>query len=85
MSEHPWIQENLAAYLAGGLDATETSRLEQHVAGCKRACWKKLGMSINRCAVRGLGEPGRRPRHRTLQNQARRWPHVLRYALRTAA
>jgi glycine cleavage system regulatory protein/predicted anti-sigma-YlaC factor YlaD len=34
MAKHAWIQENLAAYLAGGLDAEEASRLEDHVAAC---------------------------------------------------
>src|SRR3954452_22190549 len=34
MAKHAWIQENLAAYLAGGLDADETARLEDNVSGC---------------------------------------------------
>lgn len=34
MSEHLWTQENLAAYVADGLDATQRERLERHVAEC---------------------------------------------------
>ncbi len=34
MSKHAWIQENLAAFIAGGLDAEEAERLETHVASC---------------------------------------------------
>jgi hypothetical protein len=40
MSDHVWAQENIAAYLAGGLDPNEGERLEQHAAqcaGCARA------------------------------------------------
>jgi hypothetical protein len=34
MSDHTWILENLAAYLAGGLGPAERERLEQHTAEC---------------------------------------------------
>jgi hypothetical protein len=34
MSDHAWILENLAAYLAGGLEPAERERLEQHTADC---------------------------------------------------
>src|SRR5438132_13358424 len=34
MSEHVWTQENLAAHIAGGLDAAERERLQRHVAEC---------------------------------------------------
>jgi len=34
MSKHTWAQENVAAYVAGGLDAGERERLEQHAAEC---------------------------------------------------
>ena len=34
MFDHTWIQENLAAYLAGGLEPAERERLEQHTAEC---------------------------------------------------
>jgi hypothetical protein len=34
MSDHVWAQENIAAYVAGGLDASEGERLEKHVAEC---------------------------------------------------
>src|SRR4051812_1385268 len=34
MSEHVWAQENSAAYVAGGLDAAEGERLENHLAEC---------------------------------------------------
>src|SRR5579885_2238673 len=34
MSDHAWILENLATYLAGGLEPAERERLEQHTANC---------------------------------------------------
>ena len=34
MSEHIWCQENIAAYVAGGLDVTEGERLEEHLSDC---------------------------------------------------
>src|SRR4051794_10212380 len=34
MSEHVWIHDNLAAYIADGLDAGERERVEQHLAEC---------------------------------------------------
>ena len=34
MSEHAWTQDNLAAHVAGGLDAAERERLERHLADC---------------------------------------------------
>jgi hypothetical protein len=35
MSEHAWVHENLAAYVAGGLDAGEGERVEAHAAACE--------------------------------------------------
>ncbi len=34
MSEHVWTQENIGAYLAGGLEPAEGERLEKHAAEC---------------------------------------------------
>jgi hypothetical protein len=34
MSDHAWTQENLAAFVAGGLEAAEDERLERHAAEC---------------------------------------------------
>lgn len=34
MSEHVWFEENLAAYLAGGLEPPEVDRLEHHAGEC---------------------------------------------------
>ena len=34
MSEHAWVQEQVAVYLAGGLDAQEAERFETHVRDC---------------------------------------------------
>ena len=34
MSEHAWTLENLAAYVAGGLEPAERERLERHAAEC---------------------------------------------------
>jgi hypothetical protein len=34
MSEHMWVHENLASYVADGLDSAERDRLERHIAEC---------------------------------------------------
>jgi hypothetical protein len=34
MSVHAWVRKNLAAYVAGGLNAASRGRLERHAAGC---------------------------------------------------
>src|SRR5437016_2400430 len=34
MTDHAWTEENLDAYLAGGLTAQERADLERHVADC---------------------------------------------------
>ena len=34
MSDHAWVAENVASYVAGGLDAEERELLDEHVAGC---------------------------------------------------
>src|SRR5262245_22300409 len=34
MTEHAWTQENIAAYIAGGLSALEAERLETHARDC---------------------------------------------------
>jgi hypothetical protein len=34
MTDHDYVQEHVAAYLAGGLDAAETERFEAHVRDC---------------------------------------------------
>lgn len=41
MSEHAWVQEHVAAYLASGLDAQEAERLEAHARDCP-ACGTAL-------------------------------------------
>ncbi|HEY1187385.1 MAG TPA: DUF4349 domain-containing protein, partial [Gemmata sp.] len=41
MSDHAWVQEHVAAYLAGGLDAQEAERLETHTRDCP-ACAEAL-------------------------------------------
>ncbi len=41
MSEHAWVSENLAAYVAGGLEAAEAERVEAHAAECQ-ACAAEL-------------------------------------------
>ncbi len=35
MSEHAWVLENVAVFVAGGLDAAEAERVEQHAASCE--------------------------------------------------
>lgn len=35
MSEHAWVSEQIAAFVAGGLDASETERVETHLRECE--------------------------------------------------
>src|SRR5947209_852918 len=60
MSEHAWTLENIAAYCAGGLDAAECERLEQHTAACEN-CARALAEA--RTVERGLESlfAGQRP------------------------
>ncbi len=92
MVDHPWIQENLAAYLAGGLDATEAGRLEQHVAGCKPCARlleesRQFDQSLNALFADAQPEAGFEDRaiQRVRKVSQRRWPRVLRYAKYAAA
>ncbi|MBI3466272.1 MAG: DUF4349 domain-containing protein [Planctomycetes bacterium] len=36
MSEHAWVLENAASYVADGLDPAERERLEEHIASCEQ-------------------------------------------------
>ena len=38
LTDHAWSQEQIAAYLAGGLSAAETERLESHLRGTAHVC-----------------------------------------------
>jgi hypothetical protein len=42
MSDHAWVLENLASYVADGLEAEERTDLEEHAAGCAE-CSRALG------------------------------------------
>jgi hypothetical protein len=44
MSDHVWVQENIATYVADGLTAAEQERVELHAASCK-ACAQALAES----------------------------------------
>jgi anti-sigma factor RsiW len=44
MSDHAWVRENVASYLAGALDPAESERLEQHTAQCD-TCRQILGQA----------------------------------------
>ncbi len=44
MTEHIWSQENLAAFVVGGLNAEEVERLQRHAAECPE-CAKDLATS----------------------------------------
>jgi anti-sigma factor RsiW len=52
MSEHVWTQEQISAYVAGGLDAQESERLENHVRECP-ICGETVKEA--RALDRGLG------------------------------
>ncbi|MFO0825862.1 MAG: DUF4349 domain-containing protein [Gemmataceae bacterium] len=56
MSEHAWVDEHVAAYVAGGLTAQEAERLEAHVATCSECedavtATRELDRELNRLFV----------------------------------
>ena len=53
MTDHAWSQEQIAAHVAGGLDAAEAERLEQHARDCPDCA---AALSAARRLDRGLGE-----------------------------
>lgn len=61
MSDHVWAQENIAAYVAGGLDPAEAERLEQHAAecpNCARLVADARSVEEQLAPVLAIGNPG---------------------------
>ena len=63
MSEHLWMRENLAEYVAGCLDAEERERAERHLATCAEctaamAKWQKMDQKIDRLFADERPRPG---------------------------
>lgn len=95
MSEHAWTLEHLATYTAGGLDAAETERLEQHVAecpGCAAALAeaRALDASLESLFVGERPDPALEDRMiRSLRGDKRRrksrLPMAIRIAIASAA
>lgn len=91
MSDHAWAEEQIAAYLAGGLDAREAERLESHARECA-ACADSLADA--RRLDRGLlamfapARPGVELEDRAvarLRDVRPASPAFARWAVRTAA
>ena len=80
MSEHVWTQDNIAAYVAGGLQASEAERLEKHVADCA-ACARDIGearsLEKKLAPLLLMADPGPALEDRIIQSlppvEGRRW------------
>lgn len=92
MAKHAWIQEHLAAYLAGGLDAEHAARLEEHVAGCPN-CARDLAETrqadqvLSALFSSALPDAGLEDRlvQGLRKTRARRFPRLQRYRQIAAA
>jgi hypothetical protein len=95
MAEHAWVQENVASYLADGLDPAELERLEQHVASCSQCAEavqqaRSLDDTMRKLFADEQPDPALEDRMiQALRVSARpRWrplPQYRRFALGTAA
>ena len=61
ISEHAWSQEQIVAYIAGGLSAAENERLEAHAHGCQECSsalekYRRLDRGMN--SLFGFENPG---------------------------
>ena len=83
MSEHAWVQEQIAAAVAGGLSAAEAERLDAHTRDCPECA---AALAEARTLDRGLGalfapvRPGPALEDRVIGNlratRVRRWKPV---------
>jgi hypothetical protein len=96
MSEHVWVLENLAAFVADGLDTAERDQLERHVADCPdcaRALDAARAADRRLLAVFAEVRPGpaledqliRTLRQAVAPRPSRRWSGWGRVVLATAA
>ncbi len=71
MSDHAWVVENLAAYLADGLEPAERERLDQHTAECASCAAALVAASDVDAALSGLfaaARPGPALEDRVIQS-----------------
>ncbi|MSQ93623.1 MAG: hypothetical protein EXR98_03600 [Gemmataceae bacterium] len=54
MSEHTWVQENLNAYVTGGLSAQERGRGEKHVASCSECTHEQADICETEQLMEGI-------------------------------
>ncbi len=54
MSEHNWAQDNLNAYVTGGLSAQERGRVEKHVAGCTECAHEQADICETEQLMEGI-------------------------------
>lgn len=81
-SEHAWVHEHLAAYLAGGLSESERQRFDAHINGCP-ACFDAFteARDADRALLRTLSAfapPASLEQHLTThfrENSMQRWTH----------
>jgi hypothetical protein len=86
MSDHAWVQEHVAAYVAGGLDAQEAERLEAHARDCPTcaaavADARRLDDCLSNLFVSARPAPALEDRAVTrLRAAPPRWPVLARRA-----
>src|SRR5579883_228790 len=81
MSDHAWILENLAAYLAGGLEPAERERLELHTSECAPCAAALADARAMDAALSGLfveARPSAALEDRVIQTLRNRPPGILR-------
>src|SRR5215475_8190342 len=59
MSEHAWVQENLDAYLTGGLSSEECDRVDRHIQKCTECAHLKAEISEMEQLMEGICAPTR--------------------------
>jgi anti-sigma factor RsiW len=96
MSDHAWVLDNLASYVAGGLEAEERQELEEHAdscPGCARALNDARALDHRLEALFAPVRPGAALEDRSIQALrrvrerpgARRLPRLVRVMLGAAA
>jgi hypothetical protein len=91
MSEHAWVQENLDAYITGGLSAQECDRVERHLKSCSECAHLKAEINEMEHLMEGIcarvyPDAGLEDRAiQRLRQAPRRRPNWLRFVAAAAA
>jgi hypothetical protein len=93
MSDHAWVQDNLDAYVAGGLPAQDLGRVAQHVADCadcKQALAQAQQLETTMAELFADARPDAKLEERMIRGLRKvsvpmRWPAWTRFAIGAAA